>query len=268
MLGTAEIVRFAVARRTKAINYVSTAAVLRTTQRSAGYAFSKWMSEKLLRDLHDRLGVPVRIYRPSWIMAHSRYLGQINARDTFTRLLQGIVTTSIAPRSFYAEGRSAEGAYYDGLPVDVVARSVASLATAAIDRARYVEYQIATSHHDVSLDVIVDWVRSAGYRVDQIDDYAAWYQLFRDRLGSLDRSARRLSLLPLFHTWERPKRGRRIDADTSGFDRHLARALRPEGTGQLAPIPRITEAFVHKGLSDMRALGLIHEPGDVRRFTT
>jgi fatty acid CoA ligase FadD9 len=266
VLGTAEVVRFAVAQRTKAVNYLSTAAVLRGAQRSAGYALSKWTSENLLRDLHDRLGVPVRIYRPSWIMAHSRYAGQINARDTLTRLLQGIVTTSIAPRSFYEDGR-AGGAYYDGLPVDLVARAVASPATATLGGAGYAEYPISNADRHVSLDVIVDWVRTAGYRVDQVDDYAAWHRLFKERLGALDRTTRRLSLLPLLHTWERPARGRRTNGERSRCERSDAHAAEPGRGEQAAPANRITEAFVHKGLSDMRALGLIHEPAHARRFT-
>jgi fatty acid CoA ligase FadD9 len=261
VLGTAEVVRFAIARRTKAVHYVSTAAVLRGARRAAGYAYSKWMSEHVLRDLHDRLAVPVRVYRPSWIMAHTRYAGQINAGDTLTRLLQGIVTTSIAPRSFYETEHEA-GAYYDGLPVDVVARAIASQAMTAIDGTAYAEHPITNAHHDVSLDVIVDWVRSAGYRVDRIDDYPAWHRLFKDRLAALDRTTRQLSLLPLLHQWERPTRGRRNDDDT-----HAPSLAQPAPGEPQACSPHITEAFVHKALADMHALGLIHEPIDAHQRT-
>ena len=128
------------------------------------------------------------------------------------------------------------------------------------------EYQVTNAHHDVSLDVIVDWVRSAGYRIDQVDDYATWHRLFKDRLGSLDRTRRQLSLLPLMHSWERPRRGGSIDGDASRFDRPSAQPPTLERGEQLAPVARITEAFVHKGLADMRALGLIHDPVDRRQF--
>jgi fatty acid CoA ligase FadD9 len=185
----------------------------------------------------------VRIYRPSWIMAHREYPGQINTQDAFTRLLQGIVTTSLAPRSFYARGRSAAGAHHDGLPVDVVARSIAALAMAGADRPGSVGYHVVNPHRDVSLDAIVDWVKSAGYRVEQVDDYAAWFQAFRSRLGSLSRSRKLHSPLPLIHTWERP--------------RGDAGVLEHETAGALSEIPGINEAFIHKCLKDMCALGLI-----------
>jgi fatty acid CoA ligase FadD9 len=252
-----ETIRLAVAGRRKAINYVSTMAVLDLMRQAravravrnggkddaAGYAFSKWTSERLLKDLHDRSGVPVRIYRPSWIMAHREYPGQINTQDAFTRLLQGIVTTSLAPRSFYARGRAAEGVHHDGLPVDVVARSIAALAMAGVERPGYVEYHVVNPHRDVSLDAIVDWVKSAGYRIEQVDDYAAWYQAFRNRLGSLSRSRQRHSPLPLIHTWERPRGDARIPEH--------------QAAGEPSEIPGISEAFIHKYLKDMCALGLI-----------
>jgi thioester reductase-like protein len=260
VLGTVEVARFAAAHRIKAIEYLSSAAALRSLDRLEGYAFSKRMSEKVLRELSERLGLPVRVYRPSRILAHSRYLGQINAADAFTRLLQGLVLTSIAPRSFYEDEGSANGACYDALPVDAVARSIASLATAPIHRVGYVEYHVANPHRDVSLDLIVDWVRSAGYPVQPIDDYRVWFRTFKERLGLLERSVRQYSVLPLLHMWEHPRSGGRIRPDTASFERHLAQASRLEGAASFAGLPPLSEGFIHKSLSDMCALGLIVRP--------
>src|SRR4029079_3537327 len=132
---------------------------------------------------------------------------QINLQDTLTRLLHGIVVTGLAPRSFYAGERAAEGAHYDGLPVDMIAKSIAALSVAGqIDRPGYVEYNVVNPHHDVSLDVIADWVKLAGYPVDRIDDSGDWYNAFRSRLSALSRPQRRDSLLPLIHFWQRPAR--------------------------------------------------------------
>ena len=143
VLGTVEIVRFALAGQRKVINYVSTIATQRRDGRSstreqaapaAGYTATKSASESLLKELHDRFDVPVRVYRPSYIMAHSEAPGQINPQDTLTRLLHGIVTTSLAPGSFYGEGRAAKGGSYDGLPVDTIARSIAALSSGGTNR--------------------------------------------------------------------------------------------------------------------------------------
>jgi thioester reductase-like protein len=270
VLGTVEIVRFAVAQRIKPVNYVSTIAVRGLARKAffshrnaaaAGYSASKWAGERLLRELHDRLGVPARVYRPSRILAHSEYPGQINIEDAFTRLLHGIVTTSLAPRSFYARRRPAKGGNYDGLPVDAVARSIAALSTGPIERPGYIEYHVVNPHRGADLDVIVDWVKSAGYRIERIDDYAAWYRAFENRLRALSRPKRQYSLLPLIHTWERPMRNGATRYDTERFHRHLAQLAEIEATEGLAEIPPIGEAFIHKCLADMCALGLIEPAG-------
>lgn len=270
VLGTVEIIRFAVAQRIKRINFVSTVAVRGLERKSfisrrpaaaAGYSASKWASERLLRELHDRLGVPARVYRPSRILAHRQYRGQINVEDALTRLLHGIVTTSLAPRSFYAQPRSADGGNYDGLPVDVVARSIAALSTGAIERPGYSEYDVINPHRGTDLDIIVDWVKSAGYRIERVDDYAAWYRAFENRLRTLSRPQRQHSLLPLIQAWQRPMRDGAAGYDTERFDRDLAQLAAIEAPEGLAEIPPISEAFIHKCLADMCGLGLIEPAG-------
>src|SRR6185295_19825932 len=56
-----------------------------------GYAHSKWAGEVLLREAHDHFGLPVSVFRSDMILAHSRYLGQINIPDMFTRWLFSVV---------------------------------------------------------------------------------------------------------------------------------------------------------------------------------
>jgi len=267
VLGTVEVIRLAIARRMKSINYVSTIAVRNVagksmpteyTGKAVGYSLSKWAGEQLLRDLHRQTGIPVRIYRPSQIMAHRQYQGQINARDEFSRLLSGIVSTSLAPQSFYAVKKRERGGHYDGLPVDVVARSIAALSIAGSDGGpACVDYAMVNPHCNVDLDTIVDWVGSAGYSVERMEDYASWYLAFCNSLGTLDRSKRKLSLLPLIHAWERPitRPAARFDKPTLSADvAHLAGG---GAADPLADIPCISEAFVHKCLADLCALGLI-----------
>ncbi len=139
--GTAELIRLALTSRIKPVTYLSTVAVLTAHTTTAdedadirvsspqravdgsyanGYANSKWAGEVLLRNAHDAYGLPVAVFRSDLILAHSRYAGQLNVPDMFTRLLLSLLLTGIAPRSFYRA--DAARAHYDGLPADFTAR--------------------------------------------------------------------------------------------------------------------------------------------------
>src|SRR5262249_2654044 len=151
----------------------------------------KWASEILLRDAYDKLGLFASVFRPSEIMVHAGYHGQVNIPDFFTRLVAGIVYTGLAPKSFYAPGAPEHVRHYDGLPVEMVARSTAA---PSVNRplgdeppVRYATYHVVNPHHHdlISLDVIVDWVKTAGYPVERIARYEQWYRTFHDRLTSL-----------------------------------------------------------------------------------
>jgi len=267
VLGTVEIIRLALEQRRKSINYVSTIAVASIAGKAsspaytgvaAGYCSSKWASERLLKDLRGRIDIPVRIYRPSQILAHSEYRGQINVQDAFTRLFQGIITTALAPGSFYVGKRRRKDTPFDGLPVDVVARSIAVLSMAGdLDRPGWIEYHVVNPHREVDLDTIIDWVETAGYPLGRIEDYSAWYQAFRNRLSTLERSKRRQSLLPLIHAWKHPMRHAGARYDTTSLHGHLAQLAGRDASEDLADMPSINEPFVHKCLMDMCALGLI-----------
>ncbi|SLE18777.1 putative fatty-acid-CoA ligase [Mycobacteroides abscessus subsp. massiliense] len=66
-----------------------------------GYGNSKWAGEVLLREAHDLAGLPVRVFRSDMILAHSDYHGQLNVTDVFTRSIQSLLLTGVAPASFY-----------------------------------------------------------------------------------------------------------------------------------------------------------------------
>ncbi|MFT4028181.1 MAG: SDR family oxidoreductase, partial [Novosphingobium sp.] len=104
--GTAELIRLALTMRLKRFDYVSTMGVIlfgpadeqsdiRAIAPSAqlddgyanGYNVSKWASEVLMREAHDLAGIPIGVFRPGMILAHSRYAGQLNVPDMFTRML-------------------------------------------------------------------------------------------------------------------------------------------------------------------------------------
>ena len=65
------------------------------------------------------------------ILAHRDYTGQLNVPDMFTRLLFSLVTTGIAPSTFYAHDSSGgrPRARYDGLTVGFLAESIAAIGT-------------------------------------------------------------------------------------------------------------------------------------------
>lgn len=269
VLGTAEAIRLALRRRLKPMVYVSTVGVAGGLDRRApvrededarslwrerpidsgyavGYATSKWAGELLMREVAERFGVPAAVCRCSMIMPHVRYAGQVNAGDFLTRLLAGIVQTGVAPRSFYAEG----GAHhFDGLPVDVVAGSIAAIA--ADPRGGLATYHVTNPHWDdgISLDTMVDWIRSAGYPITRIDDHARWIEAFTARLEALPAAQRQRSALPIVQQWARPSRG------DLRFDGTRLRERRE------AEMPHLTERYLHKYLRDMVAVRLIAPTG-------
>lgn len=143
VVGTAELIRLALTHRTKRFANVSTVAVamlddqqmldedadvridggerqVNAERYANGYATSKWAGEVLLREAHERFRLPVSVFRSDMILAHSRWRGQLNIPDMFTRLLSSLVLTGLAPQSFYTGDARA---HYDGLPVDFTAES-------------------------------------------------------------------------------------------------------------------------------------------------
>ena len=285
VLGTVEVIRFALKHRIKSIGYVSTVGVASGLARSepvrededaralwkehpidpgyaVGYATSKWACEVLLRDLADRLQVPVSVFRCSMIMAHRAYAGQVNATDFLTRLFMGVVTTGLAPRSFFQAARS--GSHFDGLPVDFVARAITSVSLAAHRSPGHATYHVVNPHWDdgVSLDLMVDWIEAAGYRLDRLPAHADWFRRFKQRLEAQSPAEKQRSLLPIVHQWARPLvPAREMRFDAARLEARLAELARTEGADLPGEIPHLTEPLIHKTLRDLTALKLIPPPG-------
>jgi len=199
--------------------------------------------------------VPVGVFRCSMIMAHSAYAGQVNAPDFLTRLLVGLVTTGLAPRSFY-EGKR-KGGHFDGLPVDFVAGAISSVATRRAPG--YATYHVVNPHWDdgVSLDVMTDWIQAAGYPLDRVPDYDDWFRRFKERLEAQGPAERQRSPLPILEVWEKPvgaARELRFDAS-----RLTARLAELAGDAPSA-IPHLTERLIQQTLRDMVLLKLIGPP--------
>lgn len=283
VLGTVTAMRFALAGRVKSLSYVSTVGVMsgwsgpgrvvgededvralfreKPTESgyAAGYGASKWASEVLLRDAHEKLGLPVLVFRPSEIMAHSAYRGQVNVPDFFTRLLAGVVYTELAPRSFYADAVPVGARHYDGLPVDVVARAIAAPSVGRAGQAGgHATYNVVNPYDDdgISLDVVVHWVRTAGYPVRRVADYDAWFRLFHDRLTSLPEARRQHSPLAILDAWAAPEGAAPRPRLGSERLRERLAALDPS----FAAFPHVSEALIHKTLDDLATLRVIDRP--------
>jgi fatty acid CoA ligase FadD9 len=283
--GTADLIRLAITAKLKPFSYVSTAGVLfgqaedapetadireispvrrLDTSYANGYGVSKWAGEVLLREAHELCGLPVATFRSNMILAHSAYTGQLNVPDLLTRLLLSLITTGIAPGSFYGPGGPA---HYDGLPVDFIAGAVTALAAGS--STGHEVYNIRNPHEDgVSLDTFVDWLSEAGYPITRIDDHAEWFARFQTAVRSLPEREKRQSLLPLLPAHAQPTDpalGAGIPAE------HFRDAVRRTAVGTGGDIPHITAALIRKYATDLEHLGLVRPgsrvtaPGRVKR---
>jgi fatty acid CoA ligase FadD9 len=273
VVGTAELIRLAITHHQKPINNVSTVAAamlpdggviaedvdvraatpvraLDGERYANGYANSKWAGEVLLRDAHDRFGLPVAVFRSDMILAHSKYKGQINVPDMFTRWMFSIVVTGLAPRSFYT---GPANAHYDGLPVDFTAEAVATLGANALTG--YRTYHVINPHDDgISMDSFIDWAIAAGHPIRHIDDYADWFGRFETALRGLPEKQRQPSSLPLLQQMREPTPA---TAGTHVSSTAFRADVRKYAVGKDKDIPHLSAEFIGKYLNDLRHLKLI-----------
>lgn len=288
VVGTAEVVRLAIAAGSVPVTFVSSVAVAGGAQPSAaadaapaapaaldehadirvtipewavgdeyanGYGASKWACEVLLREAHEHHGVPVAVFRSDMILAHPRWRGQVNLPDVFTRLIWSVLTTGLAPDSFVRRGPDGERQrpHYDGLPADFTAAAIDGIGAAVTEGHR--TYNVVNPHDDgVSLDTFVDWLREDGHDIERVPDHAEWVDRFREALGSLPDADRARSVLPLMHAFaapEEPHAGSAIPADAFA---EAVRAVRPLGA---AEIPSLDHALITKVADDLAFLGLL-----------
>lgn len=270
VVGTAELIRLAITHRLKPINYVSTVAAailpdggaldedadvrtatpvrrLEDDRYADGYANSKWAGEVLLREAHDRFGLPVSVFRSDMILAHSSYKGQINVPDMFTRWLYSIMVTGVAPRSFYTAGSVKP--HYDGLPVDFIAASIIALGANALSGFR--TYHVVNPHEDaISMDSFIDWAVAAGYPIKRIENHGDWFNRFATALRALPDKQRRQTSLLLLRQMRQPMPA---TAGSVVSAARFAAEVRAHGMD----IPHLSAPFIRKYLDDLRVVGLV-----------
>ena len=277
VVGTAELIRIALTTRIKPFVYVSTMAVgagmnpadnveeadvrVASAPRriddsyANGYGNSKWAGEVLLREAHDRFGLPASVFRCDMILADTTYAGQLNLPDMFTRMMLSLVTSGVAPKSFYelnSEGEP-QRAHYDGLPVEFIAEAISTLGVHVRDG--FETYHVMNPHDDgIGLDTFVGWLVDAGYPIHRIDDYGSWLERFETTLRALPERQRNASLLPLLHNYQKPERP--LNGAAASTVRFRA-AVRDAKIGPEKDIPHVTAPVIVKYVTDLRLLGLL-----------
>lgn len=280
VVGTAEIIRLATTHHLKPVTYLSTVAVaagvenfvedgdirdespVRAVDESYanGYGTSKWAGEVLLRNAFETFGLPVTVFRSDMILAHTKWTGQLNVPDVFTRLVLSVAATGIAPASFYRGDTGAPvdrngrpRAHYDGLPADFSAAAITALGGDSVDG--YRTFDVLNPHDDgISLDTFVDWMIESGRDIERIEDYDEWYRRFTGAIDELPESQKSHSLLPLLHAYQKqdlPSAGAHLPAE--GF----RAAVKQAGIGETQDIPHLDRHLIEKYLADLEQLGLL-----------
>ena len=273
VVGTAEIIRLAITYRKKPIDFISSVAIERyldtsqinnesspllaqvklTSHYAAGYGISKWSAEHLLKNASEQFDLPVNVFRSDMILAHQQYKGQINSADMLTRLLFSIITTGLAPASFYQkiENGGAQKAHYDGVPVDVIAKAVVEVGDTKQTGFQVLNVQNYHQMDGVSLDSFVDWIESAGYPIQRIAEHQKWFERMQDKLNTLPEAQKQQSALDILVAYSRPYPQ---IVNASGCE-NFQSLIREINAG--SDIPHLSESYIHKCLKDMRLLEIL-----------
>jgi len=277
VVGTAEVIKLAISSRIKPVTFMSTVAVamqiapekfaedgdIRAISPARaiddsyanGYGNSKWAGEVLLREAYDLSDLPVAVFRSDMILAHSRYVGQLNVVDNFTRLLLSLLTTGIAPGSFYQTDVAGNRvrAHYAGVPADFVAEAVTTLGKQLTDGFR--SFDVENPYDDgISLDTFVDWLIDAGHKIHRIGDYNEWLTRFETTLKALPEKQRQRSVLPLLGAYREPEKPLRGSPTPTEVFRTAVQAAK---IGPDKDIPHLSSALIDKYVTDLQHLGLL-----------
>ena len=286
VVGTAQLIHIALTTRLKPYIYVSTAGVGRQIEPPAftedadirvisptrtidgsyanGYGNSKWAGEVLLREANDLSGLPVAVFRCDNILADTTYAGQLNVSDMFTRMVLSVVSTGLAPRSFYqldADGNR-QRSHFDGLPVEFVAEAIATLGAQVVDG--FETYHVMNPHDDgIGIDEYVDWLIEAGYPIQRIADFGEWLQRFETALRALPDRQRQQSVLQVLSLLLRNSNDLRPPEPSRGSVAPAVRFRAAVQDAKIGPdkndpdIPHVSASIIIKYVTDLELLGLL-----------
>lgn len=184
VLSTVELLRLAGSQRPKWMYYVSSMIAANDRDRdgnlleqlpaaspsgiTGGYPQSKWVSEKLLADAHDR-GFGVTVFRPGVICGRSDTGAWAVAHDHLLLLLKGCLQMGYAPASPLR---------VDLNPVDFVSEAIVRLSMAHPERP---VLQIANPN-PVPWTAIVEWMNEFGYTLRAVP-VDVWLKRHLPRIG-------------------------------------------------------------------------------------
>ena len=183
--GTQEVLRLASRSRVKPVHFVSTFSVHTSPERHGvdvihendalpsceslhdGYSQSKWVAEKLINAAQAR-GLPTVIYRPGRITGHSQ-TGVANTSDFMHTMIAGCLSVGAAPQLEVD---------VDMTPVDFVSRAIVALARqpASVGKTFHL-----LNPQPPRMDEVVDFLRSAGYRLESLS-FDAWRDLLEPQV--------------------------------------------------------------------------------------
>jgi len=162
VLGTQEVLKLASTFQTKPVHFISTINTIDSS--NSGYAQSKTVAEKLVKQAGAR-GLPVWVYRPPGIAAHSK-TGVFNRSDTFSLILKGCIQLGKVP--------ILKNVAVHLIPVDCVSNAIVKL---SLQQHSSRSFNL-TSPRLTNLNELFSKLRSLGYVLERIP-YIQW----RDELS-------------------------------------------------------------------------------------
>ncbi len=183
VLGTQEILRLASQIKVKPVHFISTLDVFQSphyvgmevileqddlacgAELSDGYAQSKWVAEKLIKEAHSR-GIPTCIYRAGTITGHSQ-TGAAQTTDFIGRLIKGLTQLGSAPRWDLKLGLT---------PVDYVSGAIVHLSQQPTSLGKAFHL---VSPYALPFRQLVNEIRTLGYSIEWTDDKQWQAQLIK-----------------------------------------------------------------------------------------
>lgn len=175
VLSTIDIIRLASQTKLKTIHYISTlsAASMHLNSEESiiedfirantaknypidGYSQSKWVSEQLLAEATDR-GIPIKIYRPGWIMGQSNTGIIAPENNHLLMLIKGCIQLGVAPNW---------NVMLDIFPVDILSELITSI---SLDNLKNKNVFNLINPNKISWVDLVYYLNSRGYMIELID---------------------------------------------------------------------------------------------------
>ena len=172
---TLELIRLASKNKIKSIHYISTlsAASMHLNAENCiiedfihtntaqhypldGYSQSKWVSEQLLAEASHQ-GIPLKIYRPGWIMGQS-HSGTIEAENNhLLMLIKGCIQLGVAPNWHVT---------LDILPVDIISQLITCI---SLDVKNSSNVFNIVNPNTISWIDLISYLNNRGYDIRLID---------------------------------------------------------------------------------------------------